>query len=713
MKKNINFSAEEFVGKLNDEIAKQNLENLGAVVDNAGSIVISNAETEDECIINSNSSDDIEAFLKFVIENGLVINDKNIENFAEMTNFGLLDDAKNKAISIGGKLENIAANFKSKNEKLDKGKALDILINGITFQVGECDRLKETTKEVMLDFKKFAGASALKRFFFGDRINLKGLYKQYNSIEKYINTLIDKIGKDKCLKIYQENKELINKYSANTDDIKAIFKDSTEETSSADINKQIEELKTEAKNIIKKGGGDISKLNDEAKSKIKEIKVQLKDLEEKSKNTSDRENIDKSNNFSEYNFGEINSDDLAKRAIGQILVMHKVQIKKICAKLDLTKKCLGKSSKYADLLDKLKANWQKISGKIDKYLNTLDLENISKIIKKYEDEAEKELGDYLKSLQSEIDSETENNTNNKTETADNSKSDDESGFNKLSKALESKNISDETKGYLNNGKVKTQLKDIIKNKPERLSEALTKLKVAENVAEEVAKYVTDNDSSDKKEDESSPLDNFSEVISKVFSEKVTNFDAHKVKDSEFGIVYEDKFGSLWSDDPDTNSNADILWESADGKEEPTTEDKTDEDENENTDSESAGDELGEGSEEEGEGGDELDLDSDSDTDDESGDDELDLDSDTSEDELFSESNDELDLDSEDNDDELDLDSDDELDLDSEDNELDLDTDDNEDENNTEEKEKTSEGENLSKALDVIQSMYQVLAEKIK
>lgn len=668
MKKNINFSAEEFVGKLNDEIAKQNLENLGAVVDNAGSIVISNAETEEECIINSNSSDDIEAFLKFVIENGLKITKKNIANFAEMTHFG-------QSVKVGKSFGNLT----NKNNA-DKFQATKLLAS-----------LSSNFAQFKVNIDKMinSGAANIDKKLAKQLANLS---KNYEGLSNNIDNIVEKyLQGDSFLEFKKKEEKLLkNADKIDTTEAEERLKKYEEDTSkSKDV--RLKEIAEEF-NDIKATYERAKQVHDEAKmkkcaervSKLKEEKAKLVNMSEMNFDDNKREQAIE-------NLKKKYADILGKQKA--FLAANKQEVDNATFKSrswKLFKETLSK--KLESLINAIE--------KLDtKYGLSIAQEKIAKLAEKLVEEHKKWDQEFESFDSDEKSKQEETKSDKPTKQEEEQAKQDNNGlvskFNEATGLSLNSNEKNETilkKAIEGDSEAQKQIRGVLKNKglsEEKIMEVIGKLKGNTN---------------------ESGFD-FSDSISKVFSEKVTNFDAHKVKDSEFGIVYEDKFGSLWSDDPDTNSNADILWESADGKEEPTTEDKTDEDENENANSESAGDELGEGSEEEGEGRDELDLDSDS----ESGDDELDLDSDTgdesSEDELFSEDNDgsgdELDLDS----DEEDLD----LDLDSEDNddELDLDTDDNEDENNTEETEKTSEGENLSKALDVIQSMYQVLAEKIK
>ena len=92
MKRTVNFSAQDFMTKFNAEIERQGIENLGATVDNTGVVVISNSDTGEEITIKDNSTEDIENFLKFILENGVTIDKSNIANFSDITNRSLLFD---------------------------------------------------------------------------------------------------------------------------------------------------------------------------------------------------------------------------------------------------------------------------------------------------------------------------------------------------------------------------------------------------------------------------------------------------------------------------------------------------------------------------------------------------------------------------------------------------------------------------------------------
>ena len=232
----------------------------------------------------------------------------------------------------------------------------------------------------------------------------------------------------------------------------------------------------------------------------------------------------------------------------------------------------------------------------------------------------------------------------------------------------------------------------------------------------ITKYMKENkdveDIPDKKSEEKNEKVTDLDFSVKTITDKyVTSFDAHQVKDSEFGITWEDKFGSQWSSNPDEDPDAKLIWESADGKEQPTDEPKVDEKETEEGDlggDEGGEDDLDLGGDEDLGGDDDLDL-----GDDSEGEDDLDLGEDEeSSDESFSEDDDlDLDLEDDSDSDDLDLDLGDDL---SEDDDLDMDL---EDDSNLgeelDEESQESDSENLSKALDVIHDMYNKMVDKIK
>lgn len=227
----------------------------------------------------------------------------------------------------------------------------------------------------------------------------------------------------------------------------------------------------------------------------------------------------------------------------------------------------------------------------------------------------------------------------------------------------------------------------------KLNELYKKLSNALSAAEKAKGTVDKKEDKETREDKpemvNSSYKGFSEELNNITSQFTTEFFAEKVRDSEFGICYQDKFGSLWSADPDTNKDATLLWQSKDGKEVPTTDNSDDAimDESEMDDT------LGMESEEDNGGDDDFDF-GDEESSEESGDD-LDFgdeESEESDDLGFSEDEDE-DFDFGDEESE----GEDEFDFEDEETE-----------------ESTTEGNpDMQKALDVLNSMYDKLYELAK
>ena len=218
MKKTVNFSAQDFMTKFNAEIERQGIENLGATVDNTGVVVISNSDTGEEITIKDNSTEDIENFLKFILENGVTIDKSNIANFSDITNFGLGKAVGNtlkaagsdtvnllispfKGLYKGGEsivngisniTEKISDWAKTNSEKLSKGKILDKFIIGVAFQKSEIKILKDATRYLLRHFKKKVSSNAFMKGLY-NKTNLKPIYESLEKTEKVINKIIKKV----------------------------------------------------------------------------------------------------------------------------------------------------------------------------------------------------------------------------------------------------------------------------------------------------------------------------------------------------------------------------------------------------------------------------------------------------------------------------------------------------------------------------------------
>lgn len=719
---------EEFMSLLNNEFANQNLENMGAVVDNTGKLVVSNAETEDEYILEDNSVKSITGLIKFIIENGFKIDEETVKNFSENMNFGVLDIGAGKTLG-GGKGTDKGNEIRSKLDSLIQ----DILKS--TSFVEEKLRIFVEEKQNALEAIKNSESKA--NLF--EEINKS--FEFIGKVNKDIKKVEKKLEEDSSYQDHKAKKEILEKEGLDGE---------AEDT---------DKIENDSK---KKWYADYKKLKEERDSlDDNELSARLESLKKRKQalGFSENKNFDDS---SKYELGILK----IKGKLGEIVTKSIEELKESKKKIDELVKHFKK--------DERSRAEKRLGIRIDKWGKAVDqLSNyLTKISKTYKlENAEKELKerkDKTSSRIKELESEFEDTESNRKDVVKLLKEVKDQPWEKVPKVIEAAqdfadDQSDETEKVLteklkrlgaNEKLIKAILNKLSSNGLDLSDkdEETPKLDLSDKEKEEISK-LDSNESSKEDEKKENDTDNsewderyqkyvekmkkdkktpkgkdkwikemksmgfseftsFSDILNNMTSKMVTNFDAHQVKDSDYGIVWEDKFGSLWSENPDENGDADLLWESKEGKEQPT-ESVTEESDNTMSDDE-MDDSLGMESDEEENSDNDLDMDMDSDSEDDlSLDDDTDLESDDNESESesddldFSEDDDlDLDLDSEDDDLSLDDESDEDLDLD--DNEEDsLDLDDNENSDTTENKDS-----DMSKALDVIQSMYNKLIDKL-
>ena len=758
MSKVKNFSAEDFVTKLQDEFSKQGLgEKLCATVDNTGAIVISNIETEEELVIENGNEEVIENFLKFIIENGLEVNKENITNFSEILNFGIISNAIDKAtgVKLGHKIGS-----DSMQDKISAYKIITPLV----------PQLGNARAEIATFFKTDAAKALV-----GSKLqnDLKHLFETYSN-------MYDKLKAIQTEKFTDPKfKKALNNYNtyAKVDTKLELATKTSEKEKNIDT---AEKFDNDKRNFLMKCKKDPKyKESEEGKAELQKLMARKKAGNFSVKNFDDKQDEkDKATenfkdkvamilNDQKLKFNavfEANKDVVLKgryakfkKTLDNNLAKIEKRIDTIMAKHDIptAKQLEEKAKQIAEAIKKKNEELDKMFGELSE--GVVDgaeelkkiapdynfTEEIQKLAARYSETKDEDVAKklYAKLIDTNIPEDKAKSIIKKLGKS----SDEKEKENNSDSELTIEKFKEVTGLNLNNtDKNKAILSSLAKNDTEAVNRVKELLKSKYNddkKVEEIMEKLVGKKNTEDKNDEGidfSEIRSFSDLLYEITSKMVTNFDAHKVQDSEFGVCYEDKFGSLHSTDPDKDPNSKLLWESKDGKEEPTEsleeESIMDEDEMdgalgmESDDSgESGGDnlDLGGGSNE----GDDLDLGDDSDDLDLGDESESDSDSEESDDLDFSEDSDDLDLDMN-----MDLDdeeSDDDLDLDLNDTEgesddLDLDLG-NEPESESESEDKAEpesetetakhaikeSNESLRMALETIDNMYNKLADKIK
>lgn len=778
MKNRINFSTDSYSKKIQEEINKQGV-NI-KVFSTPNNICVVNTKTKKEFSIRNGSEKNVEGLMKFMLENGVKVNRNNIGTFSEILNFAGIPNEK---ISLG---------FFGRNDDDD-----------LYYASMYVPEIMEQSKKLAQAIKELSSNPAFKLLGKGCVSDLTTIFRMTKRIYIQLKSICDKQFKSDKFK--EIKKQLDALYQATPKTIEITGK--KDSITAESLNKKYEELKQA---LIKEGG---SKASPEKINKFKEQKAYLKKLAEKNK-ISDKINFDSSNSQKETALENL------KKQLSIYLYDYEAKLNTLSSGLsegdfkkrkwkvfakELNNAIKGLSNYIIDVATKYgsesvkKETFEEEAKKLNKQVEAIrkdiagELNEESDEDKAKREASEKELLEKVTEAASKVNSAFNADTLNKlgkTKKAileyksnpsdetlgklDESLKKELNGYDKIIDAIKStveqsvgsndplglgskdnedstKNDSlglgpkdDDSKTYDNS---KTDDEDKLKAKYREYADALAKKKPGR----QPKKY-----ENWKKENNFSEVKSFSDIMNDFLGKRVMFFDAHKVKDSDFGIAYEDKFGSLWSENPDESPDAEMLWESKEGHEDPVKEslaDKslnTEEDENEalglgdddNADTEGGNDDLGDL------GGDDLDLGEDDDLggdedsldleEDEGGDlgldggedegggedldfseDNLDLDDDLS---LDEDEGDDLSLDDE-GDDDLSLDEDgtegnDDLSLDLGEEDESLDSDFGEDnlqqeqDNTTEELVKV-QGDNLNHAIDVINQMYNKLLDKVR